>query len=221
MSKPQSDTAGATIYNRVILGVYNVGVVWISNTFIWRCARHELLDSYTKNTATNHLDIGPGTGWYLDHLKTPPSSLTLFDLNANSLAVSRKALARLDPTCIEGNVLSPLSTVPGTFGSIGATYLFHCVPGNWATKGAAFGNLAAKLDADGVLFGATVLSSGVRHNVLARGLMKLYQRLGAFNNQHDSLDGLQTELDRHFDDTTVRCVGSVAVFEARGPRRLQ
>lgn len=221
MSTTKSDTAGAGIYNRVILGVYNIGVVWVSNTFIWRCSRHELLATYTKNTAVKHLDIGPGTGWYLDHLQAPPVSLTLFDLNANSLAVSRKALARLDPTCVEGNVLLPLSGVPGTFGSIGATYLFHCVPGDWASKGVAFGHLAAKLDADGLLFGATVLNSGVRHSVLARGLVKLYQRLGAFNNQHDSLEGLQTELDRHFADVTVRCVGSVAVFEARAPRRKQ
>ncbi|GAB2939560.1 class I SAM-dependent methyltransferase [Rhodococcus aerolatus] len=219
MVSPRTDTTGAGAYTRLILGVYNLGVVRLSNSFIWRCPRHELLAAYRDNVAPTHLDVGPGTGWYLDRLAMPPTSITLVDLNPNSLEVSQKALARLAPTAIEADVLTPLDDVPPGFGSIGATHLFHCVPGDWSEKGIAFGHLADKLADDGVFFGATVLGTGVHHTPPARLVMRAYQRLGAFNNQGDSRDGLEAELRKYFEDVVVRCVGSVALFEARTPRR--
>jgi len=50
-----------------------------------------------------------------------------------------------------------------------------------------------------VLFGATILGSGVNHGFLARKLMDITNAKGIFSNR--SIDGgLQTELEKHFED---------------------
>lgn len=211
---------GAGIYSKPILSVYDLLVVKMSNSWAWHCPSQRMLAAYKAYMGHRHLDVGPGTGWFLARSITPSTDLWLMDLNRNSL---ESAAARLNHTTaissLEHNVLEPLPANITKFDSIGINYVAHCLPGTWQEKGKAFSNLADLLDDDGYLFGSTILGDGVEHNLAGTGLMKLYNRLGIFHNVDDDLDGLRQALTRAFDDVEVDLVGTVAVFNARGPRR--
>ena len=55
-------------------------------------------------------------------------------------------------------------------------------------------SLCPYLASDGVLFGSTILGRGVRHNLLGRRLMRLYNRKGIFSNLEDDQRGLEQGL---------------------------
>jgi len=63
--------AGAAAYSPVLLKLYDAAVVYASNSLLWRCSRHVLLANYQEHLGKRHLDIGPGTGWYIDHADPP------------------------------------------------------------------------------------------------------------------------------------------------------
>lgn len=209
---------GTAVYSRRVLGFYDLLVVHLSNTFVWRCHRSRIAGLYDRHMGARHLDVGPGTGWYLANTRLPPGAdVTLMDLNTNSLASARARLAGSTPHTVVADVLEPLPDEIGPFDSIGANYLFHCLPGCWADKGVAFGHLAEKLVPEGVLFGATVLGRGVRHNAAGRKLMAAYNDRGIFHNREDDAEGLEQALGQHFADVTTNVIGAVALFRARAP----
>jgi len=211
-------SAGAAAYTPLLLKLYDAVVVYASNSLLWRCSRHVQLANYQANLGKRHLDIGPGTGWYIDHANPTLDSLTLLDLNPNSLNAAASTLARYEPVCVTGNILEPLPSSLRDLDSVGANFLFHCVPGDWAVKGAAFGEIAKTLAPTGRFFGASILGAGAQESMGARGVMQLYQRLGVFHNATDTLDGLREALSRHFADVDVQVVGCAAVFQAAQPR---
>lgn len=211
---------GAGIYTKPVLGFYDLLVVKLSNSLAWRCPSHLMLEQYRRLLGARHLDIGPGTGWYLARSVDEHTDLWLMDLNANSLETAAARLPeKTTVSTVGGNVLEPLPEAMGAFDSIGVNYLFHCVPGDWSEKGCAFGHLADHLAEDGVLFGSTILGDGVDHNLGGKGLMALYNRMGIFHNRQDDAQGLRAALEESFADVDLSVIGTVAVFSARGPRR--
>ena len=56
---------GAGIYSKPILAIYDLLVVKLSNSFTWRCPSPVMLAQYDQLMGRRHLDVGPGTGWYL------------------------------------------------------------------------------------------------------------------------------------------------------------
>lgn len=222
MAEPDEEVRrGAAVYSKRVLGFYDLLVVYLSNTFVWRCHRNRIARLYDQHISMRHLDVGPGTGWYLANTHIPSgAAITLMDLNNNSLAHARARLAESVPKTVVADVLEPLPQEIGPFHSIGANYLFHCVPGIWADKGVAFGHLADRLAPDGVLFGSTILGRGIRHNAAGRGLMNLYNKKGIFHNNEDDVEGLERALRQHFAEVTVDVVGTVALFRAYRPKRI-
>lgn len=222
MSEPDEAQRGAAIYSRPVLALYDLLVVRLSNDLAWRCHRERLLDLYRLDAGRRHLDVGPGTGWYLAHAGLPPEGeVTLLDLNPNSLARAESRIADRRPRTVTANVLDPLPAGTGPFDSIAANYVFHCVPGTWSEKGVAFGHLAAALVPGGVLFGGTILGKGVTHNAIGRRLMTTYNARGIFHNADDDAAGLEAQLRRYFTEVAVDVVGVVARFRAFGPRHRQ
>lgn len=212
--------AGAAAYRPWLLGVYNVVVVHFSNTVLWRCSRRVMLRQYQAHLGARHLDLGPGTGWYLDRAGVALQSLTLLDLNPNSLARASTVLRRFTPVCETGSVLDPLPEQVHNLDSVAANFLFHCVPGDWQDKGRCFSEIGGRLAPGGVFFGASILDSvpDARGGPAARTVMRVYQRLGIFHNAADTIDDLRLVLDEHFAVSTVEVVGSVALFHASQPR---
>ena len=208
---------GAAAYTPLALAFYDFAVLGFSNSFVWQCSSHVLLDFYNDHISDTHLDIGAGTGYFLDRCRFPSTvpKIALFDLNPHSLAKSAKRLRRYNPSCYLGNALQPIDISMSGFDSISLNYLLHCLPGNLASKSIVFEHVKPLLRDGGVIFGSTILGEGVRHNPLAKQLMKIYNAKGIFSNLSDRQSDLEAGLKAHFDEHTIHIAGCVALFSAR------
>ncbi len=162
--------------------------------------------------------MGVGTGWFLDHCRWPVENpqITLLDLNENSLSAASGRIHRYAPETVQANVLDPVDLADARFDSIGANFLFHCLPGELEWKATTVAsNLRPYLAAGGVLFGSTILGRGVAHNLLGRRLMRLYNQKGIFSNLKDDARGLERGLASGLTDVEIEVVGAVALFAGR------
>ena len=209
---------GAAVYTRLTLPLYDLFVLGLCNRFVWACSTRHLLAHYNRHVAEQHLDVGVGTAYYLDHCRFPGATpqLSLLDLSPRSLEVTARRLNRYEPRVQQADVFQPLPT-DEQFGSIGLTYLLHCLPGSMAEKRIIFERLGARLRPGGVLFGATILDEGVWHNPAGQGLMALYNRTGVFSNRHDGVEALRANLRMIGEDIEIEIRGRVAVFAVRAP----
>lgn len=216
MGRTLSHSRGAAVYTPATLALYDSFVLGFSNSFVWNCPTRVILDLYDQHVSAKHLDIGVGTGHFLDRCRFPASpTIALLDLNPNSLEKSAKRLLRYAPTCHLGDVLQPLDVGWSGFGSIGLNYVLHCLPGDLKSKSIVFQNVKPLLKDGGVIFGSTLLGRGVEHNFLARKLMRAYNAAGIFSNWSDSPEDLEAGLRAHFNQCTIRVQGSVALFSAK------
>lgn len=208
---------GVAVYTPLALALYDLGVLGFSNSFVWQCPSHKLLDFYNERISDTHLDIGVGTGYFLDKCRFPSTApkIALFDLNPHSLAESAKRLRRYNPSCYMGNALQRIDIGMSGFDSISLNYLLHCLPGDLASQSIVFENVKSLLREGGVIFGSTILGEGVRHNLLAKQLMRIYNAKGIFSNLSDRRSDLEAGLKAHFDDHTIHIAGCVALFSAR------
>jgi Methyltransferase domain len=160
---------GAAAYTPAALAFYDLAVLGFSNSFIWKCPSRLILDFYNQHISDRHLDIGVGTGYFLDRcqFRSSAPTIALLDLNPNSLSKTATRLRRYNPSCHMGNVLQPIDIGLTGFGSIGLNYLLHCVPGDLASKSIVFQHLKPLLRDGGVMFGSTILGKGVSHGFLA------------------------------------------------------
>jgi SAM-dependent methyltransferase len=210
--------AGQRVYTPLTLRFYDLFVLGFSNRFVWRCPSSKMLERYESHVGARHLDVGVGTGWFLDHCKWPVErpQITLLDLNENSLSAASDRIRRFAPVTVQANVLSPVDLGDARFDSIGANFLFHCLPGGLEWKAATVAsNLRPYLAPGGVLFGSTILGSGVAHNLLGRRLMRLYNRKRIFSNLEDDQRGLEQGLASELIDVEIEVVGVVALFAGR------
>jgi SAM-dependent methyltransferase len=221
LPNPVEIRKGAAFYNARGLFIYNLYVLRFNNRFLWRCPRRRLLRHYNEHIRCDHLDVGPGTGWYLQHVEFPCQKprVTLLDLSPDSLATASRRLRKLSPVSVNSDIFSPIPT-DEKYSSIAANYVFHCIPGDWQTKSVAIRHIAAVLARDGVFFGSTILGKGVRHNWLGRRTMARFNASGTFHNDTDDLAGLQKVLDTYFEKYTTTMVGKVALFSATHPRTV-
>jgi hypothetical protein len=208
---------GAAVYTPLTLTFYDLVVLRFSNSVVWQCPSHVLLQFYNQHISDRHLDIGVGTGYFLDKCRYPSTApkVALFDLSPHSLAKSAKRLRRYNPSCYIGDALQRIDIGMSGVDSISLNYLLHCLPGNLASKSILFEHVKPLLSDSGVIFGSTILGEGVRHNPLAQRLMKVYNAKGVFSNLLDRQCDLEAGLAAHFDEYTIHIAGSVALFSAR------
>jgi len=220
MPTNQSAHAGQAVYNRKTLKLYDWFVLGISNQWIWKCPTNQLLNHYYRHISDHHLDVGVGTGYFLDRCKFPTDSpsITLLDLNADSLAATAARIARYRPQIHQANALEPIHLDNAPFKSIGINYLLHCLPGSLPEKAIIFDHLNANLAPDGRIFGSTLLQGGVSRNPLARQLMAFYNRKGIFSNANDRLEALRDVLATRYEVWEVQIIGCAAVFSASKPK---
>lgn len=211
--------AAQAVYTPLTLRVYDHFVLGFSNHFAWRCPASRLLQNYQENISANHLDVGVGTGYFIDRVSFPVAGprIGLLDLNEDCLKVTSRRLGRYHPEFYQANVLEPFQIEAAPFESVGLNYLFHCLPGRWTEKLAAIDHLKPYLNPGARLFGSTILAEGGHCNMLARKLMATYNLKGFFNNTNDDLDGLRDGLESRLDDVVVEQIGCVALFRALVP----
>jgi hypothetical protein len=209
--------AGASAYTRAGLAVYDPLVLGFNTPLVWKCPNRRIVDLYSANVSSNHLDIGVGSGYFLDRCRFPVASprLALMDMNPLCTEHCARRLARYRPQSLVANVLEPLPPGIAPFDSVSMTYLLHCLPGTIRSKAIVFEHLRPVLNRGAVVFGASVLQGGVRHGWFARKMLASLNEKRIFCNRADDLDGLRSALARHFRESEVEVIGGVGVFRAR------
>lgn len=205
------------VYTEDILSEYDKIVVGFSARFLWKCSARKILKLYNQNVSACHLDVGVGSGYYLDkcRFRSKSPEITLLDLNANSLEYTSKRIERYQPFCHQASVLEPISLESNRFDSVAINYLLHCLPGTLTTKAVVFQHLKPLMKDGAILFGSTILGEGVKHNYLGKLLMNIYNNTGIFNNWQDSAEDLKEGLALHFSSYSVQVIGCTALFTAR------
>jgi SAM-dependent methyltransferase len=222
MLPPGKLPPGVAAYTDRVLSFYDWWVLGFSNRFIWQCPTRRLLAIYDEHASDNHLEIGVGSGFFLDRCRFPTAAprLVLFDANRRCLDWAARRVARYHPTTLQGDVLQPIAAGPG-FDSVGMNYVLHCLPGRMPGKAAAIRHAASLLNPGGGLFGATILSGGVPRGTMARRLMAHYNARGIFSNAADTLESLRAALGGCFREPRLTSVGCVAIFVGRkGPSEI-
>jgi ubiquinone/menaquinone biosynthesis C-methylase UbiE len=211
--------AGFRVYTPRTLAVYDWLVHGFSNRFAWKCPAARLSRLYRENVAARHLEIGAGTGLYLDRLPADRQfeSLLLADAQPECLKRSSQRLRRFQPETISLNLLDADSfqALAGrSFDSVALNYVLHCLPGGIHNLPKILRQLYARIHRDAKLFGSTILQTEQPPNWLARRLLRHYQQEGIFGNKDDQLDQLHQMLASSFENFTLQPIGQVAVFEA-------
>jgi hypothetical protein len=128
---------------------------------------------------------------------------------------SATRIQRYHPKTVQANVLDPIELEASEFGSIGLNYLLHCFPGTLKDKAVVFDHVKSHLAPDGIVFGSTLLTEGVKRSPTARALMRIYNSKGIFSNQGDSVRDLERELTARYQHVKLEVVGCAALFTAQ------
>jgi len=209
---------GQSEYTPFFLRIYDPVVLGVFTRFVWRCPTPILVEQYRRHIRPGHLDVGPGTGYFVLRAGLPAGSpVTLLDPNTNVLKHAARRLRRLDLTVVEADVLKPLP-IAGPFDSAAMNGVIHCLPGPLSRKAAAIANVAAVVAPTGVLFGATLLGTSGRHTRFGRSFLNANNRRGTFDNLDDTEEGLREILGASFEGVDLETVGSFAIFTATNPR---
>lgn len=206
-------------YHRRALSFYDLFVFRGSSPLFWRCPVENQTELYNRSLGARHLELGVGTGYLMEHSRFPVSNpkITLVDMNKATLDYTAQRMRFFATTKVVANALEPLPVPEGSHDSAALSLLLHCIPGSLLEKGVAIKHAAATVRPGGIVFGSTVLSSGVPVTRAGRWLMKNVNDKGVFHNDGDSLEDLRTVLEQNFDDFELYNRGSVGLFRARNP----
>lgn len=219
MPQENSAHAGQAVYTPLTLLAYDWFVLGFSNRILWRCPTQHLEALYARNVSDRHIDIGVGTGYFLDKAPWPSvkPQITLVDLNPYSLAAAARRIERFSPQSVTANIFDPLP-LPQTYDSAGICYLLHCLPGPMAEKApTVFQNVANVLVDGGRVFGATILQGDAPRSFPAQKLMNFYNGKGVFSNEADDFRSLSEAFGAHFQNVKLERFGVVATFEGFKP----
>ncbi|ADB34842.1 Methyltransferase type 12 [Kribbella flavida DSM 17836] len=211
--------AGAAQYSTAMLRWYDLAVLEVNCRLLWRCPPRTMLELYQRNIGARHLDLGPGTGYFLDRctfgVRRP--QLTLLDLNPDVLTTAAHRLRRYNPTTHLRNVLEPLALGDNRFDSAGLNMVLHCIPGPISAKAGVFDRIIPYLEPGARIFGSTILDVGVPHSPAARVALHLLNRQGVFHNTSDTLSDLDQALAQRFATYRIELHGAMALFQALAP----
>lgn len=207
-------------YNQVMLELYDLLILRLSSTVIWRCSTSHLILLYSHHLSRRHLELGVGTGYLLQHGVFPSHSvdLLLLDCNPRVLQHALRRLARYAPKRLALDLMQAKWPDLPKLQSIGLNYVWHGLQGTPEQRGALFGRLAQLLMSDGVLFGATVRGVHPQMSALARLASQRWLDGRLFNNQGDTPERLTEYLSRYFAEVSVWLQGEVILFVAKQPK---
>jgi SAM-dependent methyltransferase len=220
MDRSDPAYAGQELYTERFLRIYDPVVLGFNCNVVWRCPTSRMVEQYSRHLGKRHLDVGPGTGYFLQHARVPGDfSLTLLDPNPDVLAHASRRLAGLRPRTVQADVLKPLPlSGEDRFDSAALNYVIHCLPGPMTRKAQAIEHIAAVLEPNGVLFGATVLGSAAPHTWLSRPMLWYCNRSRIFDNAADTFESLRDALSTSFSQVELTPIGTAAIFAASNKR---
>lgn len=209
---------GQADYNGILLRLYDPLVLGPISRYVWRAPAELGVRLYREHIRPNHLDVGPGTGYFIDHAGLPAGSrVTIVDPNPTVLRHVSRRLRNLEIVAVEADVLKPLP-VDGPFASAALNAVLHCLPGPLDRKALAVANIARVLAPEATLFGATVLGRSAPHTRVGRAMLAAFNRRGAFDNLDDTEDDIADILRRSFREVRIDTIGGLAIFSATSSR---
>ena len=218
MERDDPAYGGQSEYTPFFLRIYDPVILGFFTRVIWRCPTTRMVELYRRHVRPRHLDVGPGTGYFLERAGLPEGSpVTLLDPNTNVLDHASRRLQGLAITTVEADVCKPLP-LAGPFESAALNGVIHCLPGPMSRKAGAVANVAAALAPTGVLFGASILGMSGPQTRLSRRVLAANNRRGIFDNLADTQEGLGEILEASFERVELETVGSMAIFAASSPR---
>jgi SAM-dependent methyltransferase len=218
MDRSDPSYKGQSGYNAVMLAIYDAWVLKFMTKAVWKVPVEPGVDRYRQHMGRRHLDVGPGTGYFIEEADPPRNTqITLLDPNPTVLRYAAKRLEERHPVTVEADVMKPLP-VDGPFDSAALSFVLHCLRGPEGNKAVAVRNIADVLSPDGVLFGGTVLGLDGNHTRSARTFLRAANKQGGFDNLDDTAEGLRRILETSFSTVDVDVVGSAAFFVAARPR---
>lgn len=217
MQESEKAAAGAAVYSKFVLSLYDIQVLMFEMRFIFKCPTTKILNFYNSHISGTHLDVGVGTGYFLDkcHFPVLNPTIHLMDLNLNSLQKTSNRIKRYKPATHQQNVLEPIQEELPAFNSIAAVNFLHCLPGNMLNKEKVIKNLKPFLSKEGVFFGVTVLGQNIDAGILYKITNSIYNKTSVFCNLNDNPEDLELILDRNFNKYYMEIVGSVALFSGQ------
>jgi SAM-dependent methyltransferase len=216
MMRTLDNHPSVTVYTPARLALYDLFILGLSCSLVWKCPKRHFLGLYDQHIGSPHLDVGVGTGYFLDRCQFPVKrpQITLLDPSDACLTKAARRLERYSPRVVQASVLEQLDLRTAQFASVALNGVLHCLPASPETKAAVFRNVRPLLKDGGVVFGSTILGSGLEHGRLARMALDRYNREGFFTNLRDDLDGLERALAQPFADRHIEVRGSFALFAA-------
>lgn len=207
---------GQLFFSTMSHNLYDIGLYRFVTGVIWNCPTERLLDNYADNISNNHLEVGVGSGYFLQRTLCTDfqQRLTLSDLNKRCLSKSAARLKAYEPATQRQNVLQPFPLPQRKYASVGMNYVLHCIPGGFRTNRRIFQHIHSVLLDDGVFFGATLVNRPAKAGMASWLFMRLLNALGIFNNQTHNVEELKAALDAVFSRVDVCMVGGAAVFVA-------
>jgi 2-polyprenyl-3-methyl-5-hydroxy-6-metoxy-1,4-benzoquinol methylase len=209
--------ADQAAYSRWTLPIYDFIIIALSHHFIWKSPARRLEQHYNGHVTANHLEVGAGSGYFMDRCRFPSPSprIALMDMNSTPLRFASRRIARYRPELYQRNILEPISIDAPNFDSVGINDVLHCLPGSFDSKGIAFEHLKALMNPGAVIFGSTVLHAGVERSWAAKLVMEMYNQVRVFSNRNDNLEGLTRALGESFREVEIQVLGCSALFSAR------
>ncbi|GAB3209239.1 hypothetical protein GCM10027294_22830 [Marinactinospora endophytica] len=210
------------LYSPRIVARYDFLVIYRNHPFVWRVSNRVLRRLYAGNIGERHLDVGPGSGYFLHTLPsdTPLRELSLLDINDEPLRFTRARVQdRFEVRTYPGvDALGPWPLADDSLDSVGTSMMLHTLPRpNMRSKANVFDEAARVLRPGGRFFGATVLGSGegVRHGFFARRALGIYHSAdNCFRSTGDTSEDLKAMLEERFDDVRYTVQNSAAIWQA-------
>ena len=196
--------------SNILLNNYDYFVNNLNCKYVWKCNQNIIKHLYKNNLSKNHIEIGPGTGYFLKQNQF--DSLYLLDINNDilndsfkNLKNNSKKIVKINKNIFNKNNQLKINNV----NSIGLSYVLHCVPN---TLDISLNYLVNNLNKKNVtLFGSTVIPTNT--NFLASSELYFLNKLGIFNNLNHNLEQLKNFSKNY--DHEINVVGNVLVFKIK------
>ena len=193
--------------NNLIFNNYDYFVNNINCKYVWKCDQRYIKKLYANNITNKHLEIGPGTGYFIK--KYQFNNLHLVDINQDILDNSKKNLSNScqNIKIHNQNIFENNNKINEDITSIGLSYVLHCVPNNLDIS---IDNLVknTKNDNQITIFGSTVIPN--KKDFLAMTEIYTLNTLGIFNNINHNKDQLECIISKY--NGKIKHVGNVLLF---------
>ena len=201
-------------FNRIIFKNYDLLVNNLNCKYVWKCELKYIQHIYNNNISKNHVEIGPGTGFFLKKYKF--DNLTLIDVNQDVLEECYK---NLENNCkniniINHNIFEKNNKLDiRNYDSVGVNYVLHCVPNDLSYS---INNLINNIpDEKFNLFGATVIPSEKNDINLANIEIYFLNKFGIFNNKSHSEKNISLYIKNNFQNYNINKIGHSFLFEIK------